>query len=114
MFILICINNNKTQDFQNLNLFDASYEFPPRNSFQNRRIEYNKTFIYSYSELLYKSLNLNDSSINTTKLPFFRGAMVEWDNCPRINVCVVFNNYSPEQFYMYNKIIVEWTKKSRT
>ena len=111
LFILICINNNKTQDFQNLNLFDASYEFPPRNSFQNRRIEYNKTFIYSYSELLYKSLNLNDSSINTTKLPFFRGAMVEWDNCPRINVCVVFNNYSPEQFYMYNKIIVEWTKK---
>ena len=102
IFILICLNNNKTKDFQNMNLFDASYEFPPRNSFQNHRMEHNKTFIYSYSELLYKSFKFNNSSINITKLPFFRGTMLEWDNCPRISFCVVFNNYSPEQFYMYN------------
>ena len=37
--------------------------------------------------------------------------MVEWDNCPRMITCEIFDHYSPEQFYIYNKIIVEWTKK---
>ena len=109
IFILICINNNKTQDFQNLNLFDATYEFPPRNSFQNHRIPNKRTFIYS--ELLYKSMNFNEKNTNFEKLPFFRGSMVEWDNCPRMNNCEIFDYYSPQQFYLYNKIIIEWTIK---
>lgn len=107
IFILICINNNKTQDFEKLNLFNATYEFPPRNSFQNHRIPNKRTFIYT--ELLYKSFYFNDSQINITKLPFFRGIMLEWDNCPRMNNCEIFEHYSPEQFYMFNKIIREWT-----
>ena len=100
IFILICINKNKTQDFQDLNLFNASYEFPPRNSFQNNRILNKNTLIYS--ELLYKSKNFNDSNISFKSFPFFRGSMVEWDNCPRIINCEVFDHYSPEQFYMFN------------
>ena len=108
IFILISINNNKTQDFQKLNLFDATYEFPPRNSFQNNRIPNKRTFIYS--ELLYKSLSLNILNADFKKLPFFRGAMIEWDNCPRMNKCEIFDHYSPQQFYIYNKIIIEWTK----
>lgn len=109
IFILICINNNKTQDFQNLNLFDATYEFPPRNSFQNHRIPNKRTFIYS--ELLYKSMNFNEKNANFKKLLFFRGSMVEWDNCPRMNNCEIFDYYSPQQFYLYNKIIIDWTIK---
>ena len=38
--------------------------------------------------------------------------MLEWDNCPRRRSCTIFVHYSPEQFYMINKIIVEWTKKN--
>ena len=109
IFILICINRNKTQDFQDLNLFDASYEFPPRNSFQNNRILNKNTLIYS--ELLYKSIDFNDTNINLQKFPYFRGSMVEWDNCARINNCEIFDHYSPEQFYMFNKIIIDWTIK---
>ena len=109
IFILISINYNKLEKFQNLNLFDAAYEFPPRNSFHNHRIPGKKTLIYS--ELLYKSKNLNESNFNLHKLLFFRGSMIEWDNCPRMNTCEIFDHYSPEQFYLYNKIIVEWTKK---
>ena len=109
IFILICINRNKTQDFQDLNLFDASYEFPPRNSFKNHRILNKKTLIYS--ELLYKSKDFNDTNINLQKFPYFRGSMVEWDNCARINNCEIFDHYSPEQFYMLNKIIIDWTIK---
>ena len=62
IFILISINYNKLEKFQNLNLFDAAYEFPPRNSFHNHRIPGKKTLIYS--ELLYKSSNLNESNFN--------------------------------------------------
>ena len=108
IFILICINNNKTQDFQKFKLFDATYEFPPRNSFQNHRIPLKRTFIYS--ELLYKSLNFNEKNANFKLLPFFRGSMIEWDNCPRMNNCEIFDHYSPQMFFVYNKIIVEWTK----
>ena len=38
--------------------------------------------------------------------------MLEWDNCSRKRSCLIFDHYSPEQFYMINKIIVEWTKKN--
>ena len=109
IFILISINSYKIQDFQKLRLFDAAYEFPPRNSFRNHRIRNKRTFIYS--ELLYKSRDLKVSDANPQKLLFFRGSMLEWDNCPRIKSCAIFDHFSPEQFYMYNKIIVEWTKK---
>ena len=109
IFILISINSYKIQDFQKLRLFDAAYEFPPRNSLRNHRIRNKRTFIYS--ELLYKSRNLKVSDANPQKLLFFRGSMLEWDNCPRIKSCYIWAHFSPEQFYMYNKIIVEWTKK---
>ena len=63
-------------------MFDAAYEFPPRNSFKNNRVSMKKTLIYS--ELLYISNHLNETNTNFQKFPFFRGSMVEWDNSPRI------------------------------
>jgi len=109
IFILICINDGKIQDFQNFNLFDAAYEFPPRTSFQKHRIPNKRTLIYA--EVLYNSYYFNDTNINISKLPFFRGLMLEWDNCPRNKYGTIFDHYSPEQFYMFNKIIIEWTNK---
>ena len=109
IFILICINDGKIQDFQNFNLFDAAYEFPPRTSFQKHRIPNKRTLIYA--EVLYNSYYFNDTNINISKLPFFRGLMLEWDNCPRNKYGAIFDHYSPEQFYMFNKIIIEWTNK---
>ena len=108
IFILISINNNKTQNFLGLNLFNAAYEFPPRNSFHKNRIPNKKTFIYT--QLIYNSQNFDENNANFKQLPFFRGSMVEWDNCPRTNNCEIFDYYSPQQFFIYNKIIVEWTK----
>ena len=108
IFVLICMNKNKTQDFQRLNLFDGAYEFPPRNSFENLRIPNKRTLIYS--ELLYKSSSLNETKIDSKRFLFFRGSMVEWDNSARTKNCEIFENYSPEQFYIFNKMIVNWTK----
>ena len=109
IFILISINNRNVEDLQNLNLFDASYEFPPRNYYNKDRILKKKTHIYSL--LLYKSRDFNEMNLNLTKFPFFRGTMLEWDNCPRKKKCVIFEHYSPEQFYIFNKIIIDWTRK---
>jgi lipopolysaccharide biosynthesis protein len=37
--------------------------------------------------------------------------MLEFDNSPRKkNEYVIYENYSPEQFYMNNKKIIEWTR----
>ena len=107
IYVLICMNKNKTKDFERLNLFDGAYEFPPRNSFENLRIPNKNTLIYS--EVLYKSIFMDGTNINPKTFTFFRGAMVEWDNSPRTRNSDIFENYSPEQFYMFNKIIVNWT-----
>ena len=109
IFILICVNRNSIKKIQNLKIFDGAYDFPPRNNIDKIFIKFKKTFLYS--ELLYKNIYLN-KIINTKKIPIYRGSMLEWDNCPRIKICNIFDNYSPEQFYMINKIIVKWTQNN--
>ena len=43
--------------------------------------------------------------------PLYRGSMLEFDNSPRKkNEYAIYENYSPEQFYMNNKKIIEWTR----
>ena len=37
--------------------------------------------------------------------------MVQFDSCPSLNKCDIFDHYSPEQFYFVNKLIIDWTKK---
>ena len=65
---------------------------------------------YLYSELIYKNILFNYTNVKS--FPIYRGNMLEWDNCPRRNICLIYDYYSPEQFYMVNRIIVEWTKKN--
>ena len=109
IFILICVNNYDIMKIQNLNLFDGAYDFPPRNNITNIIIKYKNTFLYS--ELLYKNIYLNQI-IDSKKIAVYRGSMLEWDNSPRTIFRSIFDYYSPEQFYMINKIIIEWTRKN--
>ena len=102
IFILISINKYNIKQFENLKLFDGGYEFPPRNSFYNHIIYKKNTFIYP--ELIYKSRYLNEKELNFNIFPFFRGSMLEWDNCARTNRCSTFDYYSPEQFYIFNHL----------
>ena len=54
IFILInIVKGNRLKNFKYLNLFNASYEFPPINSGNNHKFFKNGVQIYSYSELLY-------------------------------------------------------------
>ena len=110
IFILVCLSKHKIIKIQDIKLFDGAYDFPPRNKICNIRLNiYRKTFLYT--SIIYKNIYLNNI-INSKKLPIYRGSMIEWDNCPRIRKCTIFDHYSPEQFYMVNKIIIEWTKKN--
>ena len=107
IFILVCIHDNQLEELQNTKLFDGAFDFPPRNSLGQFYVKFKNTLIYS--ELIYKNIGFNNS--NENDFPIFRSSMLEWDNCARIRPCYSFDYYSPEQFYMINKIIIEWTKK---
>ena len=110
LFILVTINENKRIFLEKNFLFDAAYEFPPRIPLGEFKVKFKNTFIYS--ELIYKNKFFNINNISyTNEYPIFRGSMLEWDNCPRRNDCFIFDYYSPEQFYILNKIIIEWTNK---
>ena len=107
IFILVCINNKKINKILNLKLFDGAYDFPPRNLFLNKfKIKFKNSFIFIYNQLKYKKINFNQKNFK-----IYRGSMLEWDNCPRIKNCYFFDYYSPEQFYLINKMIVKWTQK---
>ena len=105
IFILISVNEKKIKEIQNIKLFDGGYDFPPRNLMENFTTKYKNTYIYS--SLIYKNINFS----NQTNFKIYRGSMLEWDNCPRVNKCVIYDYYSPEQFYFINKMIIKWTQK---
>ena len=90
---------------KNIKLFEGVYEFSPRDSLQ---IMIKDSFLVLYSSVLYKNI---DSISANDDLPLYRGSMTEFDNSPRKKeASSIFNNYSPEQFYMVNKKIIEWTR----
>ena len=102
LYIIISLNKYNITIFQNLKIFDAVYDFPPRNILgchkKNRH----------YNFLIYKNKNFINS---TNDFPVFRGSMLEWDNTPRRGKCgIIFKDYSPEKFYLLNKMIIQYTK----
>ena len=114
LYILVTLNDYNVNDFQKMNLFNGAYQFSPRDTmFSSNRIKskYDNLY-YLYSSILYKEFNLTNI---TNNFHFFKGSMVEFDNTARKkNNPVIFQNFSPEQFYMLNKKIIEWTKKEYT
>ena len=105
LYILACLNTYNFDEMKNIKLFEAVYEFSPRDSL---KIMIKDSLLVLYSSVLYKnidSINANDD------FPLYRGSMTEFDNSPRKKeASSIFKNYSPEQFYMVNKKIIEWTR----
>lgn len=107
IYILVCLNNYSLNEMKKFKLFDAVYEFPPRDS-----LKYSlKYFPYLlYMKTLYKNLDYENI---TNDFPLYRGCMLEFDNSPRKKrVSTIYENYSPEQFFMFNKKIIEWTRNN--
>ena len=106
IFILVCLNDYSFNKVKDLKLFDATYEFSPRDSLKY----FVKDMPYSlYTTTLYKDIEYLNSSDD---FPLFRGSMLEFDNSPRKKRhSIIYENYSPEQFFMVNKKIIEWTRE---
>ena len=105
LYIIACLNTYNFDEMKNIKLFEGVYEFSPRDSL---KLLIKDSLLVLYSSVLYKnidSINANDD------FPLFRGSMTEFDNSPRKKeASSIFKNYSPEQFYMVNKKIIEWTR----
>ena len=58
LFILVCLNENKIENIKNLNLFDAAYEFPPKNSNGHYIIKFKNIVFYTTNFLNHNYFNL--------------------------------------------------------
>lgn len=105
LYIIACLNNYSFEEMKNTKLFEAVYEFSPRDSLKL----FVKDMPYSvYATVLYKKIDLENTDDD---FPLYRGSMIEFDNSPRKKEkSLIYENYSPEQFYMINKKIIEWTR----
>jgi len=106
IFIIVCLNDYSFNEMKDLKLFDATYEFSPRDC-----LKYTiKDMPYSlYTATLYKDIEYLNTSDD---FPLYRGSMLEFDNSPRKKRnSKIYKNYSPEQFFMVNKKIIEWTRE---
>ena len=105
IYIINCLNSHSYKMMKDLKLFDATYEFSPRDSLKY----FVKDKPYSlYATTLYKDIDY----INITdNFPLYRGCMLEFDNSPRKKrKALIYEYYSPEQFFMINKKIIKWTR----
>ena len=104
-YYITCLNSHSYKEIKDLKLFDATYEFSPRDSLKN----FVKDMPYSlYTTILYKDIDYLNISQN---FPLYRGSMLEFDNSPRKKrKSIIYEYYSPEQFFMINKKIIKWTR----
>ena len=115
IYILINLNNNNNnsniEKIRNLKLFDGAYDFPPNNNIIRNK-KPNK-FIQIYGTLLYKNIEFNNINFKniTNDFPIFRGSMLEYDNTPmNEKKGIVFIDFSPEIYYLLNRILISWTR----
>ena len=106
IYILINLNNYDVNNLENTKLFDAAYEFPPKNGLYKFKVQ--NTISRIYTGLIYNSLNFTN---NRKNFPIFRGSMLEYDDSSKNGKNgLIFDEYSPEKFYFINKEIIKWTK----
>ena len=85
-----------------INWFDAFYDF------EEIELKEEKLSIQSnlyYSGLLYKNILLNKINNNFT---IYRSSIIKINNISNNNN--IFEGYSPEKYYLLNKIIIDWIK----
>ena len=103
IFILFPFENHKMMNITRN--FNAIYDSSKNEFFKNSRI---KSKISYYSGIIYKNINLNNFKCEYI---LFRNSLLETYHSLREEE----NNlkyYSPEKFYILNKIIIDWTKKN--
>lgn len=106
LLIITSLKFKIDSNFIKNNIFDAGYEYLPKYLMKTKLLT---NFIQKYK--FFSGLIYND--INFTKrenFNIFRGSTLE--NELKIKNHSIFGEYSPELFYMMNKIIINWTYKN--
>ena len=107
IFILSNANDENIQNKANKNLFDGLYYSTHYNSLEKTYFNFNKSFGYFYTHLLYHNLFLrfpNNKTIFRTS-----EAMSRYPIYLKEKKTYIYGDYSPEKFYFLNKIIFNWT-----
>ena len=107
-----CITDRDAESVGIVDLIDAEYEFPPRGKdFVPSKHGKNNSTLWNYKSLV------NDArhyTVNNNH-PIYRGTMLSWDNSARKREEYhVWEGYTPQLFYEWNRIIADYTRKHTT
>ena len=91
-----------------MRFLNAAYDLPPMQFYQYRTVKKNKYYFY-YSSLLFHTKLPNKKYENYT---LYKGNVIEWDNTHTMNRTIIFDEYTPEKFYISNKILLNWTNEN--
>ena len=91
-----------------MRFLNAAYDLPPMESYLYRYMKKQKNFFY-YSTLLFRTKLPNKKYENYT---VYKGNVIEWDNTHTMNRTSIFDEYTPEKFYISNKILLNWTHEN--
>ena len=108
LFLLVSLKDCKIENIKNVNLFDATFQFPPSNIIRNNN-KITQTPFYLYSAILYND-DIDNKISNFTE---YKTLILQYDNSPKIKTnYTIFKEYSPELFYMLNRKIIKWTQNT--
>ena len=91
-----------------LRFLDAAYDLPPMEFYQYRSAKKNKYYFY-YSSLIFHTKMKYKKFENFT---LYSGNVIEWDNTHTMNKMIIFDEYTPEKFYISNKILLNYTNEN--
>ena len=103
VFILFPFENHKMMNITHK--FDAIYDSSKYEYYNNSSIKFKISY---YSGIIYKNMNLNNFKCEHI---LFRNSLLE-TNLSSTEEEDSLKYYSPEKFYILNKIIVDWTNKN--
>ena len=106
IYVIINLNNDYILNMKNLNIFDSFYDFGTLKE-SDKEFKVNNQNYYLYSYLIYKKW-----IYKKIKHPIYKCSILEFDKSYNKKKSLSFYNYSPEQFYILNKKIINWTKKN--
>ena len=109
IFIISALNDINIEELIDMKLFDAAYKSPPNNLFLNNKIKNTRKNYTLYYELFYSNITYNDIIDN---FPIYKGIMLKYDNSPITKNATTVEDYSPELFYILNKLLIDQIKNN--
>jgi hypothetical protein len=107
LFILSNANQESLDNILKKNIFDGIYYSTKYDSLPKINLDWNKSNAYFYTHLLYVNKHLKLP--NNKKIYRTSEAMTKYPLYLDKSKSFLYGDYSPEKFYFFNKIIIEWT-----